>query len=216
MISKMILKKTSLPPIILWWFSFSAVWGIFRLFETPEIVAEMFAKPFVWIGSSILFWKLNLLPTTVFQNLKNHYFETKPFLKIYVLPLIFSVVYFLLTNFRRLSIPSIEPVHLITTISINFSTGIVEEFIYRGIMFIWLLKTTTSTKAFILVQIFFLLGHIPILLLNSDDPTSFLIRALFIVILSSIETIVFYLNKSLFSSIIMHGTWNTLVHLISL
>ncbi|NCO12117.1 MAG: hypothetical protein COZ34_04070 [Candidatus Pacebacteria bacterium CG_4_10_14_3_um_filter_34_15] len=208
-------------PILLWWLVLSILWGIFRLFDSTEIIFELIAKPIIWLGITALFLKIKVIPKDVLSDLKNFYLTKKPILKIVVLPIIAITFYFILINFRQLSFIqfkfTLSTIYLlISSIIINFSTAIVEETIYRGIMYIWLLRKTNEVIAFILVQVLFLLGHLPILLLTSNSVSDTLIRSFFILLLGSIHTGIFRLNKSLYSSILSHGVWNTLIAVLLL
>ena len=203
-------------PLFIWWFSLSFLWGIFRLFPSTEMISELLAKPFIWIGITVLFLKLNIIPDDVIINLKNNYLTKKPFFKIFILPLVAITLYFFFLNFTQFSFPKFSFNLLLLSIFINFSTGAVEEFVYRGVMYVWLLKNTNEIIAFILVQVLFLLGHLPILILTSNSLTTALVRSFFIILLGSINTGIFRFNKSLYSSMLSHGMWNTLVHYLLL
>ncbi len=208
-------------PVLLWWLALSLIWGIFRLFESTEFISELIAKPIIWLGFSAILFKLKLIPESVINDLKSFYLTKKPFFKIVILPIIAMLLYFILINFRQLAVIKFElaPVAiflLILTVVINFATAIIEEIIYRGIMYVWLLQKTNEVISFLLVQLLFLLGHLPILLLTSDSISSALVRSFFILLLGSIHTGIFRLNKSLYSSIISHGVWNTLIGILLL
>lgn len=210
-----------LLPILFWWLVLSAFWGIFRLFESTEFISELIAKPIIWLGITFLFLKLRIIPQDVTSELKSDYLTKKPILKIVVLPIIAITLYFVLINFRALSFVQFKflpaSIYLLTlTFVINFATAIIEEIIYRGIMYVWLMQKTNEIIAFILVQFLFLLGHLPILILSSDSVSSALIRSFFILLLGSIHTGIFRINKSLYSSILSHGAWNTFVGLLLL
>lgn len=210
-----------LLPILFWWLMLSTFWGIFRLFESTEFISELIAKPIIWLGITFLFLKLRIIPESVLSDLKSVYLTKKPIFKIIVLPIIAITLYFVLINFRALSFvqfkfPPASIYLLILTFVTNFATAIIEETVYRGIMYVWLMQKTNEIIAFILVQFLFLLGHLPILILSSDSISSALIRSFFILLLGSIHTGIFRLNKSLYSSILSHGIWNTFVGLLLL
>jgi membrane protease YdiL (CAAX protease family) len=199
-------------PLIVWWLVLSIIWGIFKLFETPEIISELLAKPIIWLGITAVFLKFQVIPKRVIEDLRNNFLVTKPIYRIFLLPILFIILYFLLINFRMINNTSFNLSLLTTTIIINFSTGIIEEIVYRGVMYVWLLQKTGEILAFVLVQILFLLGHIPTLIIGSNSIEDALTRSFFIILMGSIHTGIFRINKSLYSSSLSHGLWNTLVH----
>lgn len=201
-----------LLPLLLWWLTLSITWGIFRLFESTEIVSELIAKPLIWLGITGLFLNINVIPQKVVSDLKSKYLTQKPFLQIFLLPIIGITIYFFLMNFTQIKTLSFNPSFLLIGIIVNFSTGAIEELVYRGFMYVWLLDKTNEVTAFILIQILFTLGHIPILILTADSLNNALTRVFFILLLGSIHTGIFRINKSLYSSSLSHGVWNTLVY----
>ena len=207
----LILVKKLLP-LFIWWFCLSCLWGIYRLFGLPESVSEVIAKPLIWVGTTLLFFRWKKIPQAVSADLRKNYLTTKPFAQIFVLPLLFIVGYFFLVNFQSLHKISWDWSLLGLGLVVNFSTGIVEEYIYRGVMYVWLLKQTDEISAFGIVQLLFLLGHLPTLLLRSESLEAGLIHAFFIVLIGALHTIIFRITKSLYASTLAHGVWNTLVY----
>lgn len=208
-------------PVFLWWLVLTILWGFFRLFDSTEIISELIVKPIIWLGITALFLKLKVIPRDVISDLKSNFLTKKPILKIFVLPIVFIAFYFILVNFKILNYSQIQfsPFFfflLFFSIVINFSTAIVEETVYRGVMYVWLLQKINEVAAFILVQILFLMGHFPILFLFFDSVSEALIKSFFVVLLGSIHTAIFRLNKSLYSSILSHGVWNTLIAVLLL
>ncbi|PIY80855.1 MAG: hypothetical protein COY80_00760 [Candidatus Pacebacteria bacterium CG_4_10_14_0_8_um_filter_42_14] len=202
--------------LLLWWLSFTLIWGLFRLLNPSEVVSELLAKPVIWLGIMLIGFKIGLLPRQIIIDLKEKYLQTKPVLTTLILPALSITFYFLLINFRSVSIPQISFFSLVTILLINFATGIVEEVVYRGILYVWLLKNASELTSFLLVQLLFLIGHLPILIIHSDSFESSLTRALFIVLIGSAHTLVFRFTKSLYASSLTHGIWNSLVNLFML
>ena len=198
--------------IIIFWFVFSALWGIYRLFAFPEFFSEVVAKPIIWLGVTLYFLSKSVIPASVAQDLKINYSQTKPIWKVLFLPAVFIVLYFFLINFTQIEYREFSLFFLLLTVTINFSTGIVEEFVYRGILYVWFLKNTDEISAFIFVQILFLLGHLPTLIINSSSFSSALIHAFFIVLIGALHTVVFRVTKSIYASSLTHGIWNSLVY----
>lgn len=180
--------KNQIRSLLFWWLVFSSIWGIFRLLNTPEYVSELIVKPIIWLGITSIFIWLNIIPATVLNSLKHKYLQTKPFLNVFVLPTIFIIIYFFFINFRVIEMRSFSWWILLTTLVINFATGVVEEIVYRGIMYVWLLEKKGEVMAFILVQVLFLFGHLPTLIINSHSLATALSHAFFIVLLGSIHT----------------------------
>lgn len=205
-------KPLQLSKMFFVWFTFSFLWAIFRQFSFNELISELIAKPIIWLGPIIIFFKLGITPNSVIKDFQTRFLTTRPFWKIFLLPLFFAIFYFPLTNFRNIHIPEFVLSSLLLTVIINFSTAIVEEIVYRGVIFTWTLSIVGSIKAMVFTQILFLLGHIPILIINHQNFASTLSHAFFIVLLGLIETIFYYHNKSIYSAIIMHGVWNSLVY----
>lgn len=210
------MKKNTWLSLLGWWFAFSSIWGLFRLLQPQEVVSELIAKPIIWLGITALFFQLKLIPYQVIDHLKHFYLTKRPVGTTFIAPLLFTLLYFLTINFRIIKIPLFTPELVGLAILINFATGIVEEITYRGVLYVWLLQTKNEFLAFILVQLLFLLGHIPTLLINSDNLATGLTHAFFIILLGSVHTLIFRLTKSLYASSLSHGLWNTLVYLLLL
>jgi membrane protease YdiL (CAAX protease family) len=198
--------------LFLWWLCFSSLWGIYRTFHLPEFVSEVVAKPVIWLGITGLFFYFHLIPQAVLTDLKQNHLTTKPMWKTLLFPLFAIAGYFLLINFRQIQLPPFSFSLLFLTIVINFSTGIVEEVVYRGVMYVWLLRHTSEAKAFGIVQVLFLLGHVPTLVLNSASVGEAATHAVFILLGGALHTVFFRLTKSLYASSVTHGTWNSLAH----
>jgi membrane protease YdiL (CAAX protease family) len=196
--------------IFIWWLFFSLAWGAVRLLNLPEFVSEVIAKPSVWVGITFIFFALGVLPKVLRQDLRRKYLQTQPWWRIFLLPAVFIVMYFWVINFRNIHLPAFSWQLLATTLVINFATAIVEEYIYRGVMYVWLLKESDEITAFAVVQVLFLLGHLPVLLLHSPSVLAAISHAFFILFIGAIHTVIFRLNKSLYSSILSHGIWNSL------
>lgn len=202
--------------ILLWWFVFSAVWGLFRLTHPNEVTSELLAKPLIWLGITAIAFKLKLLPNSILKELQAKYLQVKPITSVFILPVAFVIFYFFLIYFRRVSLPEMELAGVLLSLLINFSTGIVEEIVYRGVLYTWLLKQKSEVVAFTLVQVLFLLGHLPTILLNSETLVQGLTRGFFIVLIGSVLTLIYRVTRSLYSSAVSHGVWNSLVHLLLL
>jgi membrane protease YdiL (CAAX protease family) len=198
--------------ILIWFVFFNLIWAGVRLFHPSEVVSELIAKPLVFLGSIFLFYKLRIIPDSIFSNIKKNYLTFSPFWKIFLVPAVFTIVYFYLTNFRIISVPQFTFMTFFYSIIVNFSTAIVEEITYRGVLYVWLKENFGEVFSFVGVQIFFLLGHVATLTLNSQNTAALLSHVFFIILLSIIHTIIFRFNKSLFSSITSHGIWNTFVY----
>ncbi len=200
--------------VVLWWITLVSVWGIFKLFEVHELFSEGIAKPIIWLGITALFLKRKVIPATVITDLIKNYSSIKPIFKVFILPMIGTILYFFAINstFREISLPVFSFFSIAYVLVFSFATGIVEETIYRGILYVWLLRITSEVRAFILAQVFFLLGHVPILILNFDSPYKTATSIFFILLISTINTFVFKLTKSIFAAILVHGIWNSLVY----
>lgn len=203
---------TKYKNIFLWWLTFSAIWGVYRLFDFPEFFSEVIAKPIVWLGITLLFFMRGFIPQKVFIDLKTNYTHLKPIWKVILLPSLFIILYFVLINFRQIKTPDFSILFLTSTLVTNFLTGIVEEIIYRGILYVWLLQKTDEITAFVLVQILFVLGHVPTLILNSDSLSAGLVHAFFIILIGTFHTLIFRLTKSIYASSVTHGIWNSLAY----
>lgn len=209
-------SPVSLKSALLWWFGFSVVWGIYRLFPMPEFLSEVIAKPVVWLGSIVIIWKTGILPKAVVNDLRLNYLLVKPVLMKVVAPVLFTLFYFALINWRIMQIPDLNLQLIGYTMVVNFMTGIVEEITYRGILYVWLKKLLGLPISFLLTQILFFLGHLPILVLYSESVSAALSHAFFIVLLSCIYTAIFEITKSLYASSISHGLWNSMVYYLLL
>lgn len=198
--------------LILWWFVITTSWGVYRLLELPEFFSEVLAKPFIWFGITALFLSGKIIPTNVFVDLKKNYTELRPVWKTIVSPATFILFYFLILNLDIITVPSFSFIVVLMTLIINFSTGIVEEVIYRGIMYVWLLQKSNEVIAFVAVQALFLLGHVPVLVLNSEDLGKALIHAFYIILMGAIHTLIFRITRSIYASSLTHGLWNSFVY----
>lgn len=198
--------------LVLWWMVLSVVWGLYRLLGWPEFVSEVVLKPVIWLGFAFICFKVGVIPQSILTLLRKQYSETRPFWKVFLLPALFTIGYFFLIRFGQISFPPFSLLFLVTAISINFSTGVVEELVYRGVLYLWLLKELSEAKAFVLVQVLFLLAHVPILVISSDFGVGMFVRAFFIVLMSVVYTLVFRLTKSVYASSLVHGIWNTLIY----
>lgn len=198
--------------LLTFWFAISATWGLYRLLDLPEFFSEVIAKPAIWLGITALFVMIGFIPIKVIETLKSDFTSTRPIWKIFLLPALFIVFYFYLINFRQVGYPEFSLSVLLLTLIINFSTGIVEEIVYRGFLYVWLLQKTHEVSAFFIVQVLFLLAHVPILFLSSGSAAETITRVLFILILGAIHTTVFRLTKSIYASSLTHGIWNSLVY----
>jgi membrane protease YdiL (CAAX protease family) len=203
-------KTTQLRNLLLTWGVMTVVWGIYRLAQLPELINEVFAKPALWLGIILAAYKLGLIPLQVFQDLRKKYLQHRDVLRIFLVPMLGIAFYFVLVNLPRIHWQT-GSLHLLPAmILMNFMTGVVEEVVYRGIFYVWLLKIKSEIFAFCLVQLLFLLAHIPTLILRSPSTQDAIIHAFFILLLGAIHTAIFRLTKSLFASSLAHGTWNTL------
>lgn len=200
----------------MWWLTFTLVWAGYRLVDTPEWLSELIAKPVIWLGITALFWWRGLIPQRVVTETKTHFLHLRPIWKTVLFPGLFIPAYFLLINWSQLRLPHWSWGLLISAVSINLATAIVEEAIYRGVLYVWILQLTTEVKAFSLVQVLFLAAHLPTLLLHSGSVTAALVHTLFIVLLGAIYTIIFRWTKSLLTATIAHGMWNSLAYILLL
>lgn len=196
-------------PLAFWIFSFSALWALFRTLTVSEAVSELIAKPLIWLGITAIFIQLGVIPARVIRTLRSRYLSFQPAWKTILLPVLIVTGYFAIVNFRLLHIPSLSLVTVVVTLCINFMTALVEESLYRGILYVWLLQLTSEFKAFIIVQILFLCAHIPILL-QSGSAIEIYSRIIFIVILGVFYSFFFRSSKSLYASVLAHGVWNSL------
>ena len=200
--------------LVFWWATFVSVWGVFRLLEVHELFSEVLAKPFIWLGITFLFLKRGLISAAVIADLRTKYSTYKPIITVLILPILGTVFYFFAINsiFREITVPAFSIYSLLYVLVFNFATGIIEETIYRGILYVWLLRITSEIRAFILAQIFFVLGHLPILFLNFDSLPKTVTSIFFILLISSLNTIIFRQTRSIFTAILVHGIWNSLVY----
>ncbi len=205
-------KVLTYKNLLIWWLAISVSWGIYRLFELPEFFSEVVAKPVIWIGATCLFLGMGLIPKKVLDDLKNSYSTTRPFWKIFLLPSLFIAVYFYLINFRQVVVPDFSYTLVATGLIINFATAVVEEIVYRGFLYVWLLQKTNEIVSFLVVQVLFLLAHVPILAMSSGTVMETVTRVVFILIMGAIHTTVFRVTKSIYASSLTHGIWNSLVY----
>lgn len=199
-------------PLFAWWLVFTSAWGLYRLLGFPEFVSEVIAKPIIWLGITALFLQMMLIPYSVISDLRTKYSAFLPIGKVWLAPTVFIIVYFFIINIKLVVWPPFSWLLLLSTIVINFSTGIVEEIVYRGVMYVWLLQKTDEVTAFVLVQILFVLGHLPVLLLHSDSLSAGLAHAFFIILIGMLQTFIFKFTRSIYASSLSHGIWNTLVY----
>ncbi len=200
-------------PVFVWWSLFVIAWSIYRFFQfDSEVISEVVIKPLIWLGSVVIAWKVGVIPKVVFTDLRQGFMLTKPFWKVYLLPAVAITVYFFLINTRSVEWPQFALPSLLWVLIINFTTGFVEEFTYRGVLYVWLLDLTDEVTAFALVQVLFVVAHIPTLYLNSPTFESGLVHAFFIVLIGAIHTGIFRWTRSLYASTVTHGIWNSLVH----
>lgn len=197
-----------LKPIILFVLTLTIVWSLIRLVTIPELLAELVIKPVVWLGITAIFFYFKIIPQTVLRTIRTQFLTLTPVLKTILLPLLGMLAAAVLINFRGFSLPALSPEILLLALVTNFSTAIIEEAIFRGVLYVWLLKTTDELTAFLLVQAAFLMIHGVQLLTHSTSIAQFAVHAYVIVIFSVIHTAVFRLNKSLYSAILTHGVWN--------
>ena len=202
--------------LLIWWLTLSALWGAYRLFPFPEFLSEIVAKPVIWLGITLFFFWKKLIPLDTIKDFKENYTQTKPTWKVFLLPALFIFVYFFTINFRQIKIPEFSLLLVIVTLIINFSTGLVEEIIYRGILYVWLLRKTDEVTAFLFVQVLFLLAHVPTLVINSKSLSAAMVQAFFILLLGALHTLVFRFTKSIYASTLTHGVWNSLVYYLLL
>lgn len=206
-------KLKLLKPIFLWWFILTCVWGGFRALKIEsEVVSEIIVKPLVWVSSVLLAVRFNVLPRSVLQLLWQQHVKVRPLWKTMLVPFIGISVYFFAINYGKIYYHSVEWLGLMQSILVNFSTGIVEEFVYRGVLYVWLLGLVDELTAFVIVQLLFLFSHVPILLIRSPSLSAALTQVFFIVLIGAIHTLIFRWSRSVVASSISHGTWNTLAH----
>jgi membrane protease YdiL (CAAX protease family) len=198
---------------IFWWIVHMIVWTVFRLFPSNEAFSELFAKPFLWIGTLVLFLVLKNLPSSVILTLKQQFLTVKPVWKIFLAPFLAATALYFIYYFPVLHLPQVSAASLLWIVFINFSTAIIEEITYRGVVYLWLMRISSDIHAFLITQILFVAVHIPILILKSESFFSALSHIVFIIIMGLVYTAFFRLNKSLYSAVVAHGTWNTLVNL---
>jgi membrane protease YdiL (CAAX protease family) len=200
--------------IVFWWITFVCVWGVFRILEVHEFFSEVLAKPFIWLGITFLFLKRGVIPAAVITDLRTKYTTYKPIISVIILPVVGIVFYFFAINslYREIAAPVFSLYSLVYVLVFSLATGIVEETIYRGILYVWLLRITNEVRSFILAQLFFVVGHLPILILNFDSLHKTVTSIFFILLISSINTIIFRKTRSIFAAILVHGIWNSLVY----
>ncbi len=200
-------------PVFVWWCGFVVAWSVYRSFQVDsEVLSELLVKPILWLGSIAVAVRWRLLPVEVLKKLRIEFLRTKPMWLVFLLPFIGILGYFFAINAKSVLFPEFSIVSLMFAVIVNFSTGLVEEVTYRGVLYVWLLSITDELSAFLLVQGMFVVAHIPTLYLNSDSLQSGLVHIFFIVLIGAVHTGVFRATKSLYASVVTHGTWNTLVH----
>jgi membrane protease YdiL (CAAX protease family) len=200
------MQKLKSPVIFV--LTLTVVWGLIRLLKLPEFTSEIIAKPVVWLGITLAFFWFKQIPTSVLRLLRTQFLTSTPVWKTILLPLLGMLAFSLLFNFRNQNLASLAMQTVIFTLVINFATALVEEFVFRGVLYVWLLQLTSELRAFLFVQAGFLVIHLAMLFTTTTTVSQFLVRVYFIVFFSVIHTLVFRVNKSLQSSTVTHGVWN--------
>jgi membrane protease YdiL (CAAX protease family) len=203
-------------PVFIWWLTFALLWSVYRIFPFPQTISEFIAKPLIWLGVTGVFFSVKIIPKEVLQTLKQAYLGFHPIWKIFVLPIIFITVYFLFINIFTLSLIKFNFASLAYILTINLVTAVVEEVIFRGVLYVWLLQKTSEVPAFILTVVLFILIHLPKFLMEFTSVATLLTQIFFVLLLGSIFTGVFRVNKSLYSSIATHWAWNALTQVFLL
>lgn len=202
------MRKLTTPVIFI--LSLSLIWGLIRLLQLPEFISEIIIKPVVWLGVTAVFVWRKYIPSGVLRLLKTQFLSTIPVWKTILVPLFGMLAFSLAINLRDANLATLTLQTIMSALVVNLSTAVVEEFVFRGVLYVWLLELTSELKAFLLVQVGFLLIHFAMLFTTSTTLSQFLVHAYFIVFFSIVHTLVFRINKSLHSSIITHGVWNSI------
>ncbi len=197
-----------------WWLGLVAVWFVYRSLPIEsELFSEVVAKPIVWLGSVYIGLRLRIIPASVFRTLKSEFLRSKPWWLIFAVPFFGIVGYFFLINSRSIVVPDFSAVVVATVMMINVMTGFVEEFVYRGVLFLWLRQMFGEYAAFGMVQLLFVMAHLPVLYVRAVSLEAALVQLFFVMLIGTIHTVVFRATKSLYASTVTHGAWNTLVHI---
>jgi len=198
--------------MLLWFLCIFVSWSIYRLFDFPEEVTEIVAKSLIWIGLTTLFILKQWMPRAVIASLKNDFLHIFPLWKI-ILPSLLVLAYFLIIYLSEIHLSNLTISLTLMALLVNVPTAIVEEFVFRGVLYVWMLQKTNEVRAFIIVQMLFYAIHVPILITEFVSLPSLLTRTFFIVFMGAIYTLIFRTTKSLYASILAHGLWNSLVYL---
>lgn len=208
--------KKTLFQLLLWWLTMTLLWAIVRLRPWPDVYSEFLFKPFVWWGVLALFIWRRWVPTWSITQLRQ-LFIVQPPIKMVAAPALFALVYFSLMNWRYLALDRLSdfgPI-IVVIFATSLATALVEEVVFRGYLYTQLLKQTNELLAFLLVQVLFVLIHVPSLV-YATSLVDVGIRVFFIVVMSSTYTGIFRTTNSLVAASTAHTVWNFLVALFLL
>lgn len=110
----------SLVKIIAWWLVLVVVWSGFRNLGYPEPINELVGKPIIWIGITAIFLWQQVIPHQVVTDLSQKFLKTKPFTKIILLPIVFTVILFGLVNMRVIRVGSDVLAVIPVAVLVNF------------------------------------------------------------------------------------------------
>lgn len=188
------------------------LWLLYRLyFSFPEWLDEFVAKPILWIAP-LLVLQGNIftgiqknLKLNTSQNIKRGLFAGFAYFTLFTL----------LSRFTNL--PSVNPdgytfVQLVLQVLIAFSTGFIEEIVFRThILEKSLLIFHDSIIANSFTSFLFAAIHLPIIIFVYKYPVSQALPYLLLLFLSGfIYGLVYLKNKSLIASTMTHAVWNFL------
>lgn len=206
------MKKAILP--FAYWLVIFLIWSPVRLFlNLSDVYTEILLKPLLWLSPLFYFWYASI-PATVKRELKTSLLRFQPILLTVFLPVIGTALYAIFMNLGKLQQSSFSLQTVLGVFGISAATAIVEEIVFRGILFNWLKTQYQEIKALLLTQVLFLCMHIPVLFQQRSNPSALLIHLLMILVMGLAYTLIYRQTRSLPASILSHTTWNTMNSLV--
>jgi len=185
------------------------LWTFYRLFfHLPEWADELIAKPILWLTP------LGVTGNLSFKLLYNQLKKTGSY--NIIIGLIGGISYFTLFRIvtRQLSIlviPGLTVSALFLNIVIVSATGLIEEMVFRLVLFEQLSRTMDALSAVLLTTLLFVGIHLPIMLFSYHYTFVQIIWYSMILAVSSLVYTGVYLHKrSVGSAALTHAIWNLL------
>lgn len=126
-----------------------------------------------------------------------------------VLPCVVSGFYLCFVEGRLIKTCTINITVIVFTICVGISAGVVEEFLFRGILFRYMKETWGVVMAVIVPSVLFALLHVRNL--KNPDITTITLLMLSGTLVAILFSLISWISESIWPGVVIHSLWNSAI-----